>query len=64
MKILGKVPGTMWTRLDGFGPPPAMQVGMVPALITSITFSISIAQLALPNLLMQFYAAKDVRVIN
>jgi len=54
----------MWTRLDGFGPPPAMQVGMVPALITSITFSISIAQLALPNLLMQFYAAKDVRVIN
>ena len=41
-----------------------MKVGMVPALIMSVTFSISVAQVALPNLLMQFYAARDIRVIN
>jgi SSS family transporter len=64
MNVLGKFPGTMWTRFDGMGPPPAMAAGMVPGLIMSITFSISVAQVALPSLLMQFYAAKDARVIN
>ena len=64
MKIGGKAPGTVWTRLVGFGLPPAMQARMVPALIMNITLSISIAQLALLNPLMQFYAAKDVRMIN
>ncbi|PCN50508.1 sodium:proline symporter [Candidatus Geothermarchaeota archaeon ex4572_27] len=61
---LVQLPGALWLRMDGMGPPPAMKVGMVPALIMSIAFSISIAQVALPNLLMQFYAARDVRVIN
>ncbi|MCX8204398.1 MAG: sodium/solute symporter [Candidatus Nezhaarchaeota archaeon] len=64
MKIAGRFDGTLWTRIDGFGPPPAMTAGMVPALIMGVTFSISIAQVALPQLLMQFYAARDVRVIN
>ena len=63
-KPVVEFPGALWLKMDGFGPPPAMKVGMVPALIMSITFSISIAQIALPNLLMQFYAAKDLRVIN
>ncbi len=57
-------PGSLWLKFDGFGPPPAMRMGMVPALIMGITFSISVAQIALPNLLMQFYAARDMRVIN
>ena len=64
MKIAGEIPGSLWLRLDGMGPPPAMKAGMVPLLIMSITFSISVAQVALPNLLMQFHAAKDVKVIS
>ena len=64
MTIMGKIPGSLWLRFDGMGPPPAMKVGMVPFLIMSITFSISVAQIALPNLLMQFYAAKNVKVIS
>jgi len=64
MKILERIPGSMWLRLDGMGPQPAMAAGMVPSLIMSITFSISLAQVALPTLLMQFYAARDERVIS
>ena len=64
MMILDRIPGSMWLRLDGAGPQPAMAAGMVPSLIMSITFSISLAQVALPTLLMQFYAAKDVKVIS
>ncbi|MCX8182730.1 MAG: sodium/solute symporter [Candidatus Methanomethyliaceae archaeon] len=64
MNVLGRIPGQMWLRLDGMGPQPAMVAGMVPSLIMSITFSISLAQVALPTLLMQFYAAKNVNVIN
>ncbi|MEM3675294.1 MAG: sodium/solute symporter [Candidatus Methanomethyliaceae archaeon] len=64
MMVMDRIPGSMWLRLDGMGPQPAMATGMVPSLIMSITFSISLAQVALPTLLMQFYAAKDVRVIR
>lgn len=63
MTILGK-PGALWLRLDGMGPPPAMEKGLVPTLIMSVTFSIGMAQIALPNLLFQFYAAKDPRAIS
>jgi SSS family transporter len=63
MKIANSIPGSLWLKFDGMGPPPAMSVGMVPLLIMSITFSISIPQIALPNLLMQFYAAKNEKVI-
>jgi len=61
---VNEFPGVLWLKMDGFGPSPAMKAGMVPALIMGITFSISVAQVALPTLLMQFYAAKDARVIN
>ncbi|MBC7112987.1 MAG: sodium/solute symporter [Candidatus Methanomethyliales bacterium] len=64
MNIMDRMPGSLWLRLDGAGPQPAMAAGMVPSLIMSITFSISVAQVALPTLLMQFYAAKDAKVIN
>lgn len=57
-EILGK-PGTMWLRLDGAGPQPVAERGLLPLLIMSITFSIGMAQVALPNLLIQFYAAKS-----
>ncbi|NHV61263.1 MAG: sodium/solute symporter [Candidatus Verstraetearchaeota archaeon] len=64
MNVMDKIPGSLWLRLDSMGPQPAMVAGMVPSLIMSITFSISVAQVALPTLLMQFYAAKDARVIS
>jgi len=64
MNIMGKIPGSLWLKFDGMGPPPAMESGMIPHLIMSMTFSISVAQIALPNLLMQFYAAKNVKVIS
>jgi len=58
------ISGEMWLRFDGAGPPSAMKAGAVPQLIMGITFSISVAQIALPSLLMQFYAARDARVIS
>lgn len=64
MQIMGRLSGSLWLKFDGMGPPPAMAVGMVPYLIMSTAFSISMAQLALPSLLMQFHAAKDVKVIS
>lgn len=64
MKIMDRFPGSLWLSIDGMGPQPAMAAGMIPSLIMSITFSISIAQVALPTLLMQFYAAKNVKVIK
>lgn len=64
MKIVDKIPGSLWLKFNGMGPPPAMEAGMVPHLIMSVTFSISVAQVALPNLLMQFYAAKNAKVIS
>ncbi|MEM0371809.1 MAG: sodium/solute symporter [Ignisphaera sp.] len=61
--IAGK-PGSLWLKLDGMGPPPAMEKNAVPILIMSIAFSIGMAQIALPNLLIQFYAARDVKAIS
>ncbi|MEM0101360.1 MAG: hypothetical protein QW522_03870, partial [Candidatus Methanomethyliaceae archaeon] len=64
MKIADSISGELWLKFNGMGPPPAMNVGMVPLLIMSVTFSISVAQIALPSLLMQFYTAKNIKVIN
>lgn len=61
---IANMPGSLWLKLDGAGPPRAMESGMVPVLIMSIAFSIGMAQIALPNLLIQFYAAKDVKAIS
>lgn len=62
--VLGRYPGTLWLRMDGMGPPPAMEKNAVPLLIMSIAFSIGMAQVALPNLLIQFYAARDSKAIE
>ncbi|MCC6017397.1 MAG: hypothetical protein LM582_10215 [Desulfurococcaceae archaeon] len=62
LSILG-MPGELWLRLDGAGPRLAMEKGAVPMLIMSITFSLGMAQIALPNLLIQFYAAKNDKAI-
>ncbi|MDI9644322.1 MAG: sodium/solute symporter [Candidatus Verstraetearchaeota archaeon] len=64
MTVMDSIPGSLWLNFNGMGPTPARNVGMIPALIMSITFSISVAQVALPTLLMQFYAAKDLKVIT
>ncbi|MCS7111380.1 MAG: hypothetical protein N3D82_06120 [Ignisphaera sp.] len=56
--------GTLWLKLDGMGPPPAMEKNMVPMLIMSIAFSIGMSQIALPNLLIHFYAAKDHKAVS
>ncbi|MEM4424640.1 MAG: sodium/solute symporter [Candidatus Nezhaarchaeales archaeon] len=64
MTIINKMPGSLWLKFDGAGPPRAMEAGMVPYLIMGVTFSISMAQVALPSLLMQFYAAKNMKVID
>ncbi len=63
MNILNKS-GMLWLKLDGMGPPPAMERSMVSMLIMSIAFSIGMAQIALPNLLIHFYAAKDRRAVS
>ncbi|RLI73271.1 sodium/proline symporter [Archaeoglobales archaeon] len=44
-------------------PPPIMKAGMVIPFILSLTFAISIAQLASPQLVVRFIAARDERVI-
>ncbi|MEM2214879.1 MAG: sodium/solute symporter [Candidatus Nezhaarchaeales archaeon] len=64
MTIMDKMPGSLWLKLNGAGPSRAMEIDMVPYLIMGVTFSISMAQVALPSLLMQFYAAKNVKVID
>lgn len=56
--------GKLWLMFNGMGPPKAMEKNMVPGLIMSITFSIGMAQIALPNLLIHFYAAKDHKAIS
>ncbi len=44
-------------------PPPIMKAGMVIPFILSLTFAISVAQLASPQLVVRFIAARDERVI-
>jgi Na+/pantothenate symporter len=63
ISVLG-ISGTLWLRFDGAGPRLAMEKGLVPILIMSVTFSIGMAQTALPNLLIQFYAAKNSKAIS
>ena len=64
MTLLGKVPGEALTKLGGFGPPPILKAGMMVPFIFSLTFAISIAQIASPQLVIRFYAAKDQKVIS
>jgi SSS family solute:Na+ symporter/sodium/pantothenate symporter len=46
------------------GPPPIVKAGMIIPFILSLTFAISIAQLASPQLVVRFVAARDERVIQ
>ena len=64
MTIAGKFSGSLWLRIDGAGPQPAIEKGMLVPLIMSITFSIGVAQIALPNILVQFYTARNEKAIE
>ncbi len=60
----GGVPGSALLKLGGYGPPPIMKAGMMIPFLISLTLAISIAQLASPQLVIRFFAAKDKKVIK
>ncbi len=62
-KIFGGMNGEVLFEFGKLAPPPIMKAGMVVPFILSLTFAISIAQLASPQLVIRFVAAKDDRVI-
>ncbi len=62
-KIFGGMSGAALFEFGKLAPPPIMKAGMVVPFILSLTFAISIAQLASPQLVIRFVAAKDDRVI-
>ncbi len=62
-KIFGGMSGKALFEFGKLAPPPIMKAGMVVPFILSLTFAISIAQLASPQLVIRFVAAKDDRVI-
>ncbi len=62
-QIFGGMDGRALFELGKLGPPPIMKAGMVVPFILSLTFAISVAQLASPQLVVRFVAAKDERVI-
>jgi SSS family solute:Na+ symporter/sodium/pantothenate symporter len=62
-KIFGGMDGSALFEFGKVAPPPIMKAGMVIPFILSLTFAISIAQLASPQLVIRFVAAKDERVI-
>jgi len=64
MTIAGKLPGSLWLKINGAGPQPVVEKGMLVPLIMSVTFSIGMAQIALPNMLVQFYAAKNEKAVE
>ena len=63
-KIFGGMSGEALFEFGKLAPPPIMEAGMVVPFILSLTFAISIAQLASPQLVVRFIAAKDERVIT
>ncbi len=63
VKIFGGMTGEALFQFGKLAPPPIMKAGMVVPFILSLTFAISIAQLASPQLVVRFVAAKDNRVI-
>jgi SSS family solute:Na+ symporter/sodium/pantothenate symporter len=62
-RIYGGMDGKALFEFGKLGPPPIMKAGMVIPFILSLTFAISIAQLASPQLVIRFVAARDKRVI-
>ena len=63
VKIYGGMTGKALFELGKLGPPPIVKTGMVIPFILSLTFAISIAQLASPQLVIRFVAARDKKVI-
>jgi SSS family solute:Na+ symporter/sodium/pantothenate symporter len=61
--IFGDMNGKALFEFGKLAPPPIMASGMVIPFILSLTFAISIAQLASPQLVIRFVAARDRRVI-
>lgn len=62
-KIFGGMDGEALFEFGKLGPPPIMKASMVIPFILSLTFAISVAQLASPQLVVRFIAAKDEKVI-
>ncbi len=63
-KIFAGLSGNALFEFGKLAPPPIMKAGMVIPFILSLTFAISIAQLASPQLVVRFVAARDERVIS
>lgn len=64
VKIFGGMDGSALFEFGKLGPPPVMKSGMVIPFILSLTFAISIAQMASPQLVVRFISARDERVIS
>ena len=64
IKLMGNIPGEALLKLGGFGPPPIMKAGKLTQFTLSLAFAICAANLALPHLVVRFYAAKDLNVIR
>lgn len=64
VKIFAGLSGKDLFEIGKVAPPPIMKAGMVIPFILSLTFAISIAQLASPQLVIRFIAARDERVIS
>ncbi|MDI9645719.1 MAG: sodium/solute symporter [Archaeoglobales archaeon] len=63
VEIFGGMKGEALFEFGKLAPQPIMASGMVIPFILSLTFAISIAQLASPQLIIRFVAAKNDRVI-
>lgn len=62
-KIFGEMDGKALFEIGKVGPPPIVKAGMIVPFVLSLTFAISVAQLASPQLVVRFVAARDSRVI-
>lgn len=62
-KIFGGLDGEALFEFGKLAPPPIMKAGMVIPFVLSLTFAISVAQLASPQLVIRFVAARDKKVI-
>lgn len=63
VEIYGGMKGEALFEFGKLAPPPVMKAGMVVPFVLSLTFAISVAQLASPQLVVRFIAARDDRVI-
>lgn len=64
LTLAGGVSGKALMTLGGTGPKPVMEAGKMIPFLLSLTFAISVAQLASPQLVIRFFAARDEGVIR